>query len=878
MLNRHDLEFSLLIFKAVFFDKSIKQYFIKERPYLYTETEVYHMIVDQCPKYNHQQLKLHIKKYMERFQRQNTQDHCSDKEMTLDIFDVIFDFADTVITRYDNRFCFEYEYADIWRKLTREIDEEIFVTAAVLKNDLRCNIKSSRKMDWPFCIEHNNRDIKMMLQRDSGVSENHMHLRCASPYFYLSWIYLMNNLENSKFRNKIDEIEKSRLMKLHNDENDYPLELIWIKSASIRQMLYCYINIDNDCNLIGTLNDVVAFYHQNIEKFASDNLSILPITDLQKFNNNFRIQEGFDYAQNIVKEKNIIYSEISGERALLYNSLRIILETKEYHNRIKKILLLYLVMKNRFRSEIIQSNQRTGFFNFSAYEGRKDDFIWGDDVEKKLAKATICSIYDDMKYHRIELRISPKKTWRENADTIALYDEAIKDALKHKLGKRRFFNKKSFFYTLHFPKRDDDYSKGCCRHYKLRNESYQRAKALVEFRSYTNYETASRVLGIDACSHEINCRPEVFGPIFRYLQDFEPMLSVSNDKSLRQLKSTYHVGEDNYDILDALRAIYEAIYFLKLRSGSRLGHATLLGISPIDYYSINNPVSMPCQEFLDNIVWMYFFINEHDIISEDNAALNKYLEKQFNIYFNKIYSDDIQACFVNDVLKEAKMSPCLKFPIQRESFNRENCEFNIYHYYLSYLLRGDEPELYRKGYINEQCSYSEEYKICNTNSMMSKARENFEANYLYYLYHYSDRAKKRGKEAVREELPDFFIRTIRLVQEEMKKIISERGIGIETNPTSNVFISIIDDYSEHPIPNFYDYGLSKSKNEVQLNISINTDDKSTFTTCLSNEYAYLLYYLEHKKDKDNNTMYSRYEIMQWLDYIRKMGNDQSFEN
>lgn len=58
---------------------------------------------------------------------------------------MIFDFADTIITRFDNRFCFEYEYADIWRRLTREIDEEIFVTAAVVMNDLRRQGASSEK-------------------------------------------------------------------------------------------------------------------------------------------------------------------------------------------------------------------------------------------------------------------------------------------------------------------------------------------------------------------------------------------------------------------------------------------------------------------------------------------------------------------------------------------------------------------------------------------------------------------------------------------------------------------------------------------------------------------------------------------------------------
>ena len=197
---------------------------------------------------------------------------------------------------------------------------------------------------------------------------------------------------------------------------------------------------------------------------------------------------------------------------------------------------------------------------------------------------------------------------------------------------------------------------------------------------------------------------------------------------------------------------------------------------------------------------------------------------------------------------------------------------------MAYLLRGDDPELYKNGFLQKRCEYSEEYKICNTHPDMEKARRDFEANYLYYLYHFSDRVKERGTEAVEENLPDYVIKAICLVQEKMKRFIAESGIGIETNPTSNIFISMADDYAEHPISNLFDHSLSKNLRNVQMNLSINTDDKSTFSTCLSNEYAYLLYYYEHKKDENGNYMYSRSEIMHWLDEIRKMGNDQSFGN
>lgn len=885
MIDRHKLEMSLYLFKSVFFRKTLKQYSNNDYPYIFDEAEVCDLLIDEFPKYNNQQLKLHINKYVDSYveEKDDLKRYCKPNDKNnLDIYDVIFDFADTMIMCIDERFCFKYEYADIWRSLTREIDEEIFVIAAAVRIDLRRQIDMPRKMDWAYCIEHNNHEIKMMLQRDSGVSENHMHLRCSSPYFYLSWIYLMNDIDNMKYYDIINEIDKSKLMEYTHEGKEYSLALIRFKATAIRLLLY-YIILCQELNhqlyegeepyksLYSIVNEVI--------HYESNTLSTFPINKIHRYIFMFRDFKGIDYAQKLSASTNNLYNSLSGERSIIYYSFKIIYEKKNGYEFIEKLLFLYLQMKQKFRTEIVQSNNRLGFYNFAEYEGRKNYFIpWSEDVEECMATDAICSICDNMKLYRVELRISPKLTWNDNKNAIEMYDKAIQNALKIVHTKHRMNFKRNFFYTLHFPKRNDNFIKGCCRHFELREDIRKKARALVDFRNHTDYNTASRVLGIDACSSEIDCRPEVFGPAFRYLQDFESNSTGIDKKKLRQLKSTYHVAEDNYDLLDALRAIYEAVFFLSLRSGSRLGHSTLLGVSVNKYYKYNNPISMPSQVFLDNIVWLYYFISENGIIVDDNALLTTYLQKQFEIYFHKIFVDDLQSCFVEDVLEKAQWSSFLKFPNGRENCSKENCEFNIYHYYLSYLLRGDEPELYKEGFINNKCKYSDEYKICNTYSIMSKARRNFEANYLYYLYHYSERVKERGQEPTEEFLPDYVIHAISLVQEKMKKLVSDQGICIETNPTSNVFISIIDDYSEHPISNFYDHSLSKNKNNIQLNISINTDDKSTFSTCLSNEYAYLLYYLEHKKDEKNNYVYSRFEIMQWLDEIRKMGNDQSFAN
>ena len=433
MIDRHKLEMSLYLFKSVFFRKTLKQYSNNDYPYIFDEAEVCDLLIDEFPKYNNQQLKLHINKYVDSYveEKDDLKRYCKPNDKNnLDIYDVIFDFADTMIMCIDERFCFKYEYADIWRSLTREIDEEIFVIAAAVRIDLRRQIDMPRKMDWAYCIEHNNHEIKMMLQRDSGVSENHMHLRCSSPYFYLSWIYLMNDIDNMKYYDIINEIDKSKLMEYTHEGKEYSLALIRFKATAIRLLLY-YIILCQELNhqlyegeepyksLYSIVNEVI--------HYESNTLSTFPINKIHRYIFMFRDFKGIDYAQKLSASTNSLYNSLSGERSIIYYSFKIIYEKKNGYEFIEKLLFLYLQMKQKFRTEIVQSNNRLGFYNFAEYEGRKNYFIpWSEDVEECMATDAICSICDNMKLYRVELRISPKLTWNDNKNAIEMYDKAIR--------------------------------------------------------------------------------------------------------------------------------------------------------------------------------------------------------------------------------------------------------------------------------------------------------------------------------------------------------------------------------------------------------------------------------------------------------------------
>lgn len=392
----------------------------------------------------------------------------------------------------------------------------------------------------------------------------------------------------SRFRSIIIKVTGNQNINIHKDIEDS----LKISLKDVRD-IYC-------------MNDTL--YEKHVEYCNNESIiskgSIQKIIDGLYFSlNNYST---FDYAQNFIGNQSNKYTELSGERFIIYKSMKQIYLDNQGNKRIAALLYAYLLIKNKIRAELVQCNPLIGFYNFKNYQYRKDWFIpWSPKSEQILTIATIQSILDDSPIFRVELRIGPSNKLSDLQYMIKLYDNAIDSAIKnHELKEK--VNKEQFFYTIHFFKTKDTQNKKLvCRDYDLRQKILNQVNILLSFRKY-NPTLAKRILGIDACSEEMNCRPEVFGSVFRLLQFYDTQNSYCP-----QLKTTYHVGEDNYDILDALIAIDETILFLELQNGSRLGHATLLGIPPEFYYKKKGYcVSMPYQVFLDNIVWLYFFLKK----------------------------------------------------------------------------------------------------------------------------------------------------------------------------------------------------------------------------------------------------------------------------
>lgn len=123
-----------------------------------------------------------------------------------------------------------------------------------------------------------------------------------------------------------------------------------------------------------------------------------------------------------------------------------------------------------------------------------------------------------------------------------------------------------------------------------------------------------------------------------------------------------------------------------------------------------------------------------------------------------------------------------------------------------------------------------------------------------------------------QNMPDL----VSKIQNKMIRIIAEKGIAIECNPTSNIRIGPFMQYENHPITKFNDYHLNLNSKTPKIMVSINTDDLGVFNTSLSHEYALLLEALKRQRHRNEN--YNDEELYDYIDYIRENGIRMSFAN
>lgn len=820
----------------------------------YSDTELRNML---------ESLENFFGKYNEFLKLEKTGEHFS-------VFDLVFRLSELILTRKNNEVMVRYEKILRWRMIAKDIGEEVLITAFLAREDLRRG-GYCRDFSWPFVIGHNNIQLKRLTGQ--GMAENHFHLWGSAPYFHLTWIWMMNNvevLEKMESIANLNQNPRTLYMTEGRQKIEADLKKSCLQAALIRLYLFAIlydvpINIGNVNNEADSeqLGERVWYYLMHYEelRWHSDEIqSALNVIRMEKVDYLLSVEKNESY--EAYPENHIL----SGERRFLYEMFRNIeVRNKRISHHVYNMFYVYLLIKEKIRGEMVQTNEWVGFENFAIYQDRKDMIAIDSKLEKLKARMAVMSSLQQ-NVIKLELRISPRFTAENDSKMIKELDNAIDPEKKLQ---------DMYYYVLHFIKKKDAYvprDRYCNpRHMELRREIKRKAMALLEMRASYPVE-AKRILGIDAASQEIGCRPEVFAPVFRTLHsDTKYTYTVEGFEKLPQLRVTYHVGEDFLDVIDGLRAIDEAIHFLNLDCGDRIGHALALGISVQDWYQKKGyRISLPKQDYLDNTVWLYHAIRRFNIEGMDN--LRAQLEKEFYNYFNEIYGRFISREYIQNIQE-----------IVDRDGNQEILNFDIYTYYDAWKLRGDDPKLYRRGFYRNRSAYMVPIEANAVNRQFPRnfeIRNKLAVAVLYHYYHYDANVRRSGSVSVDIKLDVEYIKAASEVQKAMQNEIAQKGIGIETNPSSNVMIGKFSRYDEHPITSFYNNGLTTDAEKLnecpQIWVSINTDDQGVFNIKLENEYALLASAMEKKKDENGKILYKKTMIYEWLDKIRKMGLEQSF--
>ena len=804
----------------------------------------------------------------------------TNEKLKFNVFDALILFADSVLVEHNGAPLCSYENLLRWRDMCVALDEDLFITSFLAYKDA---IKGIGRHDffWPPVIGHNNKSLNRLLEK--GVAENHFHLKGSAPLFHLSWISLMNNVCNPAFKRTFDKYEEMRLhMKVAYDYcfSYTSLYTLWIQAAVIRLILFSFIV--NDAYI---LEDKKGQLYDWLKDPAELEIHI---SDIQSIINDLRdeyAKKALDYSlckNYLLSNPNEGVNEIiSGERWLMYSLFYKVYSTGLHYEE-ANLLYAYILMKETIRSEMIQVNNHVGFDNFLEYQNRKDAFIDNTPFEDVYLRMAVRDTILNQHIVKLEARIAPKNRYSDLKKAIRRYDEIISGSSKFK---------KKYFFVVHFIKEKDGelerkefFSELICRHNMKREQVKKQAHVLLEFRRGEK-KLGKRIRGIDASSEEIVCRPEVFAQAFRFLKN-EPVVYrdvlTGTEKKLQDLCVTYHVGEDFLDIVDGMRAIDEAVSFLNMHCGDRLGHALALGVDVQEWYaSKEGCILISQQDYLDNLVWLYAKIRKFCL--EDCEDTIRYIEKRYDEYFRIVYLNNIPAGRM-DIIADKANGYYEDIKLEHTYWSSQ-CGFSINTYYDSWKLRGDDPFLYEEGFFkikDRGRSEWDEYGINKVFPENYRIRYNPEAAFLYHTYHFNPSVKEEGSRKKEIKIHPCIIKAAKKVQKRMQWFIAQKGLEIETNPSSNALIGTFKRYDKHPIVNWYNDGLTTDFQDIadvpQIRVSINTDDQGVFATYIENEYAFLALALEKLRDESGKPQYSRTMIYNWIDKIREMGLGQSFEH
>lgn len=386
------------------------------------------------------------------------------------------------------------------------------------------------------------------------------------------------------------------------------------------------------------------------------------------------------------------------------------------------------------------------------------------------------------------------------------------------------------------------------------------------------------VRGFDVAGDENALSIEWFAPILRWLRrGFLP--GLDSDKAHLGFHLSIHAGEDYSHPLTGLRKVDETVTFCEMREGDRLGHALALGIEPEEWVDRQGQVLLPLDEHLDNLVWFWHYATilspQLSIAMKCLPTVERRIAKLSSIY-NKILFESCEP-----------ISPSVLF----EAWSlRKNCRFthrkcaNDSARTLKEMVAVPDIELFNPKKSELQCYnpvalYLQRHKYIENH--LWKTRKMPMVLVTKCNSKFNNSVELRSKEALSDTESCDELLLMAAIQDYLLTEYDSRGIIIEANPTSNLYIARLQEHKEHPIfrwcgpdRSLLDEGKKYNRFGLRrgpIRALVNTDDPGIMPTTLRTEFSLL-------REAAIELGIGRSDVERWLEELRGYGVEQFQKN
>lgn len=542
---------------------------------------------------------------------------------------------------------------------------------------------------------------------------------------------------------------------------------------------------------------------------------------------------------------------------------------------IDRLFHIYLLLSNEFYTFCIQRDNFCGFKQFQKYSY----------IEKSIVGRPFYyeSVFTSMHGNRrnsvvnyLEVRIAPKDDWEGCAERVNRILEGYLSYVAKKVRKgsrafrgnnlsdtlntleellkisenMRLVRPSIVFHLIKHPWNKEQAELGTCRHDVSRREYFktlQAIKTLLE--KYPPLH--SWVRGIDAAAYEMDVPPDVFAPSYR---------KAKLDLGIRHV--TFHTGEDFYHLASGIRTVCETVSMLDYQSGDRIGHATALGVDPSLWLKTMPEQIAPTRgDWLQDLVFIWNLVRRQHDMQELAQKLDFDIREQGYAVFQRPH---LSPYILKRVFDLRKLTPQLLGNMFQAAktrlIERYKGKGDIYP---AHLFTDEEIVLEERNHPPYLSADEREEQMIH----QAFCQETPEIIRLIINWQFGRKTWKRSDSRIEVPTEYFSVEELLRIQQLAMQMLTEKGIVVETLPTSNLRISQYKEMGQHHSLRWL--GVGKHPGDSELLVVLGTDDPGVFNTCIKAEFYHLFSSLCKRG-------LSRQEALEKLIRVNECGNRYAF--